>query len=183
MHRLSERGASQPIINLFAARERFVLETALKMNLAEDRIPFLPVIPPWIMSVNAQMGLIQFEGHAGYTLLDQKKIHTMAGTPNEPYFIFDVEDGKTYMDVSPLAADSLIRSVGRFPLTATEAIALCVHTDVLFDHFVDAAGSRYESKNKNVTVILEGAVANLSQAFFQDSDPNWGTASCRLRLK
>ena len=181
--RLNERGTPQGIINALSLKRRLVINVAYGLNLLPERIPFLPVIPQGKMSIGSQMQLIRYEQALGYSLLDEKLIHNIAGVPSEPYYIFDIEDGRTFTDISPYAASALIKASRREWLVATEAIALCSHTDVLLRHFVDAMGSRYDHIRKNVHIILEGKTPRINYGFIYDSSPDWGTASCRFRMK
>jgi len=181
--RLNERGAPQHLINALSSRRAQVLVTATGFPAREDRVPFLPIIPRALMSIQSQMPLIRFEQACGYTLLDTKKIHDELGTPSEPYFIFDIEDGRLFTVTSTLAAEARIKAAGRSCLTDCEVISLCAHTDVLFHHFVDAAASRYEDKTKNVTLLLEGQTAKLSSSYISDKSSDWGTPSCGFRMK
>lgn len=180
---LNERGTPQGTINALSSKRRQVILAASGAKLLPERIPFLPIIPQSKMSINSQMQLIRYEQALGYSLLDEKLIHNINGVPNEPYYIFDIEDGAIFTDMSPYAAAALIRASRREWLTATEAIALCAHTDVLLHHFVDAAGSRYDNIRKNVNIFLEGKTPRMNYGFISDSNPDWGTASCRFRMK
>lgn len=180
---LNERGTPQGIINVLSSKRRQVIDAASGLNLLPERVPFLPIIPRGKMPASSQMQLIRYEQALGYSLLDEKLIHTIGGLPKEPYYIFDIEDGRIFMDISPYAAAVLIKASRREWLAAEEAIALCSQTEVLLHHFVDAIGSRYDNIRKNVHIVLEGKVPRLNCGFITDSNPDWGTASCRFRMK
>lgn len=180
---LNERGTPQGVINALSEKRGRIILRASGLKLLPERIPFLPVIPQSKMSINSQMQLIRYEQALGYSLLDEKMIHNIGGLPNEPYYIFDIEDGRIFMDMSPHAASALIKASRREWLVAAEAIALCAHTDVLLHHFVDAIGSRYDNLRKNVHIVLEGKTPRMKCGFISDSNPDWGTASCRFRMK
>ena len=102
-------------------------------------------------------------------------------TPKGPYFIYDVEDGKDMLGKSPEKAEKLITEQKRSCLTADEGIAVCVHTNVLSEHYVDCTGSRYSHADRVPLVCLLDGRPRLLWFYARYSIDEWGSASCRSR--
>lgn len=178
---LKDRGCPKQIVELVQNQKGSVLENANEMEIPEGHIPFVPVIPRIYMGVYGLMPMVRNNEKQGYTCLDPNEITDKVETPKKPYFIYDVEDGKKMLGKSPEKAEKLIKEQKRFCLTADEGIAVCVHTNVLSDHYVDCTASRYEDTDKVPNVYLDCDRPGLSWRSFGNSDGRWGSASCRSR--
>jgi len=89
--------------------------------------------------------------------------------------------GKAMLGKSPEKAEKLIKKQNRSCLTVDEGIALCVHTNVLSEHYVDCTGSRYWHADRVPSVYLSVGRPRLNWNYFGYSNDWWGSASCRSR--
>ncbi len=143
METLKSRGCPQAILEAFQNQRDAVLSKAAEMEIYEGHIPFVPVIPRIYMGVYGLMPMVRNGEKVGYTYLDPNEITDQVETPKNPYFIYDVEDGKDMLGKSPEKSEKIITEQKRSCLTADEGIAVCTHTNVLSEHYVDCAGSHY----------------------------------------
>ena len=141
---LDERKSSEQIIKMVQDQKGTVVEKASKMTIGEENIPFLPVIKPLYLGYHGLMSMVQNDGKQGYCYLNPTLITDEFETPDELYYIYDVEDGQALLSKSPKKAIEIIKKQSRLDLTAAEDISLCIFTDVLSGHNVWATGSRYD---------------------------------------
>lgn len=161
---LEKRGAPEPIINAFREQKDFVLAKANKINFKPGNLPFLPIVPACLMRCdcckNCKNGL--------------EKIIDIIETPSEPYYIYDIENGKDTLNLSPDAAIKINDYSNRSTLTWTEIKMLYILTDVLQRHYVWAAGSRVGDNN------IPAATDEGKMLFWPKEEKNkiYGTPSC-----
>lgn len=145
---LKSRNTPRQIVAMLENQRGAVVARALDMYFKNGHIPFLPVIPKDILSINAQMRMVKNSQRTGRKInhYDHPVVVTdMFETPERPYYIFDIEDGTATLNKSPLDAQNLINKQGRRGLTEVEVIGLAIHTDVLTRqtrHYLWAVGSR-----------------------------------------
>lgn len=180
--KLEELGCPKAILEAFENRKDEVIAVALEMAIGEGNIPFLPIIPKSYMGIYALMQMVRHEDMIGFTNLDPSDMSDVVETPKKPYFIFDVEDGRVMLDKSPKDAAEIIGKKGRFVLIDSEVIAIAVHTEVLLHHYVEAAGTRYDSDNYNPNLCLTNYGADLNYGGFSRSADRFGAASCGKRI-
>jgi hypothetical protein len=178
---LKSRGCPQAILEAFGNQRDAVLSKAAEMKIPEGHIPFVPVIPRTYMGVYGLMLMVRNGDKVGCTRLDPNKITDNVETPKRPYFIYDVEDGKECLGESPEEAEALIKEHNRSCLTVEEGIALCVHSKVLSENYVDCTGSRAGRAGEVPDVYLDGDRPWLSSCGVDRSGGRWGSASCRSR--
>lgn len=178
---LKDRGTPEQIVEILQNQKGAVLKKASEMAIGDGNIPFLPVIPRSFRSPYDLMAMVKNGGKAGYTYLNPTQISDVVDAPQEPYYIYDVEDGSS-RGKSPENAEKTFKSQKRSPLTAAEVMALTVHTDVLSRHYVWATGSRYEFADEVPSVCLgDGGRPKLSWDYSGPSNSLWGSASCGSR--
>jgi len=179
MEILKSRGCPQRILEVFQDQHDTVLSKAAKMEIPKDHIPFVPVIPRTYMGIYGLIHMVRNEDKVGYTSLDPNEITDKVETPKIPYFIYDVEDGM--LGKSPKKAEQLIAEQKRSCLTIDESIALCVHTNVLSEHYVDCTGSRYGRADLVPSIYLNDDRPEIGWDHLDFPDDWWGSASCRNR--
>ena len=107
-------------------------------------------------------------------------------TPESLYWIYDVEIGKATIGKSVSDAKEIIASQKRSPLIAIEVVSLCTLTNILGQHFVWAAGSRYGDfgydDHKGIPHVWINRLYEdeLRLDWSLDNYPlsHWGTPSC-----
>ncbi|MBI1999342.1 MAG: hypothetical protein HYS74_01660 [Parcubacteria group bacterium] len=151
------------------------------MAIGDGNIPFLPVIPRSPRSPYDLMAMVRNGSKVGYAYLNPTQISDVVDAPQEPYYIYDVEDGNITRGKSPEDALKIFKQQKRSPLTAAEVMALATHTDVLSRHYVWATGSRYEFAARVPNVYLGGGRPKLGWDWVGDSLGHWGSASCGSR--
>jgi len=181
METLKSLGCPQAIMKAFNNQRDTVLSKAAEMEIPEGHIPFVPVIPRTYMGVYGLIPMVRNGDKVGYTYLNPNEITDNVETPKEPYFIYDAEDGKAMLGKSPEKAEKLIKKQNRSCLTADEGIAVCVHTKVLSEHYVDCPGSRCRLAGLVPFVCLGDGEPRLDWDGFGNSFDGWGSASCRSR--
>jgi hypothetical protein len=180
MQTLENHGCPPIILRAFRDQKSSVIGKAIKMDIPESNIPFLPIIPKSYASSDFQMLMIKNGNQAGFTYLEPDQITDVVQTPNTPYFIFNVEDGREMCGKSPQDAEKLFEKQGRRGLTDTEVVALgVIYTDVLCNHFVDAIGSRYCS-NFALSLWLDDGEPCLGWVYLCDALSERGVASCDM---
>lgn len=175
---LKDRGCPSVIIDMLREQRDQVLQKASEITIAKKHIPFLPVIPRIYLSIYSQMQMVRNGDKVGYTYLKPSEITDVVKTPQDPYYIFDVEDGEAMLGKAPKDAEKAIKQQNWRGLTEVEVIALGIHTNVLSRHYVDAVGSRYGS-DRVPLLWLHGGKPELGWYGLGHADDEWGAASCR----
>ena len=117
----------------------------------------------------------------GYAYLKPTAITDMVEIPDEPYYIFDVEDGESTKGMSPEKAEKTFKSQRRSALTAAEVMALATHTDVLSRHNLWASGSRCNAAVLVPSVWLNGDRPGFSWSCTDSSFSECGSPSLGSR--
>ena len=183
METLKSRGCPQAIIEAFQNQRDAVLSKAVEMEIPEGHIPFVPVIPRSYMGIYGLMPMVRNEDKVGYTYLDPNEITNNEECPKGPYYIYDVEPGKATLGKSPEDAEKIIKKQNRLCHVPEEDIAVCVHADVLSDHYLWSAGSRCRRADGVPYVFLDDDRPKLNWGFAGHSLDRWGSASCSCRSR
>ena len=187
---LRGRGTPEQIVEILESQKGVVLARASEMAIGDGpfdgtqgkHIPFLPVIPRSFRSLYDLIATARKGNQAGYNHLKPTEIRDVVGAPQEPYYIYDVEDGKATLGESPQDAENILKKQSRSPLTAAEVAALVTHTYVLSRHCVWATGSRDESADGVPGVSMRcGVRPVLDWGSVNSSFLRWGSASCGSR--
>lgn len=177
---LRDRDTPAAIVELLANQRDSVISKASEETREDGHIPFLPVIPRTYRSPYDLMAMVRNGSKVGYTYLNPTEITDEVKTPNEPYYIYDVEDGEATRGKSPESVQMFFESQGRYGLTAAEVMALTTHTDVLWGHYVFATGSRCDSVDRMPLMWLDDGEPRLHWSHV-DSHSLWGSPSCGSR--
>jgi len=106
---LKDRGVPAPIVEILQNQRDQVIAKTSEMTFENRRVPFLPVIPRTYLSIYSQMPMVKSGGKAGYTYLKPTAITDVVTTPEDPYYIYDIEDGETMRGKAPQdAADKRV---------------------------------------------------------------------------
>jgi len=151
---LRMRGCPSSIVKIIEEQKASVIDMAFSMDIPDSHIPFLPVIPCNCVDLDDLVSMIRNNEKTGCFTASQC-IERTTGIPNNPYFIFNVENGKDMLGKSIKEARTLIKEQGRFCLALEEVIALGIHTRVLLTHEVSAAGSPRGSSGNIVYLIID----------------------------
>jgi len=178
---LRNRGCPDQVLAMLIRQKPQVLVKVSAMTFKKNRIPFLPIIPFSLLNLSIQTSMVRNDNWLGFTNLDANEIKDIVSTPHQPYYIFDVEDGKDMLGRSVLKATELIKSQDRSPLTAAEVISLGIQTDALSKRYVDAGGSRSESDDGAPHLALFVSQPKLNWNFVDYSSDRCGSASCGSR--
>lgn len=181
---LKDRGVPKHIIETLQSQKNAVVQKASGMTIGEGNIPFLPVIKPAYLGYYGLMAMVRNGSKEGCTFLNPAAITDQFETPDDIYYIYDVEDGNTTRGKNPQDAENISKRQSRSPLTAAEVINLCILTDVLFKHSVWATGSIYKSADMvpYVCLTIVGAWPLLNSGYVARSYDHWGSsASCLSR--
>ena len=152
-----------------------------EIKISKSHIPFVAVIPLLGFDVETLMKMVIYDHNEGHSLLIQSELSNVVGVPSKPYFIFDVKDGETMLNKSPERAETLIKEQRRSCLTVGEGIALCIHANVLYKHFLNCTGSRFENGYYVPIVHLLNDKPMLVCGPFDNWHDRYGSPSCLFR--
>ena len=178
---LKARGVPEQIVEALQSQKNTVVQKASSMTIGEGNIPFLPVIKPAYLGYYGLMAMVRNGSKEGYTYLKPAAVTDQFETPDDLYYIYDVEDGNATRGKSPQDAEKILKQQKRSPLTAAEVVNLYILTDVLSKRYVWATGSRYESAGRVPIVFLDGGEPLLGWDWASYSSAEWGSASCGSR--
>ena len=179
---LKDRECPEQIVEMLQNQRSSVLQKASEISFAEGNIPFLPVIKPAYLGYYGLMSMVRNGDKQGYCYLNPTAITDEIQTPDELYYIYDVEDGEATRGKRPEKAIDIFKKQSRLALTAAEAVNLCIITDVLSRHYVWAPGSRYGRSDRVPDVYLvSGGRPKLNWDYLDGSGDRWGSASCGSR--
>jgi hypothetical protein len=181
METLKSRNCPLAILEAFQNKKSEVLSKAAEMEIPEGNIPFIPVIPRSYLGIYGLMPMVRNGEKVGYTYLDPNEMTDNEEVPKNPYYIYDVEPGKVTLGKSPEDAEKIIKKQNRLRHITDEDIAVCVHTNVLSDHYLWSTGSRYEHSGRVPLVYLCDDGPELRWGLADRSFGRWGSASCRSR--
>ena len=182
--RLNERGCPIEITDALRAKKEEVISRALALSFSGGHVPLLPVITNKALTHDELMLLVRHLGWWGNSDLDQYSIYNHDGgkIPESLYYIFDVEDGRGTVGVSPHEAVLRIgtEKPSRLPLTMDETFALATHTDVLSSHFLWAARSYFSQPWLIPRIYFldeNGYAPHVSYSHFENAHKGFGTPS------
>lgn len=153
-------------------------------------IPFVPVIPASVWSLDALVAMVQRNGLTGLNRLDPATISNTVVVPSGPYYMFDIEDGVSTCGISPEDGekDFALQFQERSFLTADEIIALATHTNVLSRHFLWAVNSRHRRDREELEELLVPNIdlshrgrPYLGAGYADAAASEFGIPSCRTR--
>lgn len=183
MKRLLERNCPKNVVEALAKKKEEVISEAIEVEIAEDHIIFVPVVPRTEVGLGELMRMVREGSVMGKSTLIHSDIKgDMVAVPQEPYFMLDIEDGRSMLNKSPEEAETLIDNQDRSGFTAEEGIALCIHTKVLSDHFVNCVGSRCGIPGSVPSIYCKSKLPVLDWSSSEFVNVKWGSASCSIRV-
>lgn len=177
---LADRGCPDVLHEDLVSLRDIVVSKALGLTNREGNLPFVLVVPPPFLSYHTLASMLRNGSNTGYTRLNVRLITDMIEVPQEPYVIYDVEDGRALRSESPENATKFITQQHRSGLTAAEVLNLGIQTDVLRHHFVDAMSSLYGSEVVP-GLWLHSERPGLHWRRRDVALSKWGAASCGSR--
>jgi len=179
---LKDRGCPEQIVELLTRQKSAVLSKASEMTFEDGHIPFIPVIPRSYRSLYDLIAMVINKNKQGHCYLSPTVITDLIKTPDDPYYIYNIENGEDLLGKSPENAEKILKEQSRSPLTVAEVMALATHTDVLKEHNVWILGSRYKVLGGVPYVFLDNDdQPRLTWGYIDESNSRSGTASCGLR--
>jgi len=176
---LRRQNCPKAVIKTLESKRPQVIARAVGMTFfGSKRVFFSPVIPASQLSVPEQMLMVKNGDIPGCTFLSPKDITNEVEIPQEPYFIFSVDDGsKTLGWTSQQAERAFAKQPRRRGLNCVEAIGFCRVSGVLSRFNIDAISSRFR-KTKIPFLWIIGREPRLGADKVDASDPRWGIPSC-----
>ncbi|MCG2687076.1 DUF5701 family protein [Candidatus Parcubacteria bacterium] len=172
---------SEAILGVFQDKKSEVINRAGEMDIPEGNIPFLLVITRAYLGITGLIAMVRNRDNVGYTYINPNKITDNVEPQESLYVIYDVEPGKATLGKSPREAEAIIKKQNRLPHIPDEDIAVCIHTDVLSDHYLWSTGSRYKDADNVPYIYLYDGKPKLHWSYIDNSADKWGSASCRSR--
>ena len=140
---LKERNAPNEIVREFQSQKEQVIGKASSMVIGKGNIPFVPIIKPICLGYYGLMSMVKIGLKSGHASINPFLIEDRVETPDGFYYIYDVEDGKSARKKTAEGENEFLKFLSRSPLVAAEVINLCIITDVLSRHYMDAIGSQF----------------------------------------
>jgi|GEM_PF-1503065 hypothetical protein len=181
----------QSIIAVFRAMKPKVIAKAMEIGTTDGNIPFVPVISRTEVDLKGLMEMVRYRDQKGYSFFNRSNVIDVVDVPKGHHFMFDVENGRRMLGKTPKEAEHLINGQDRSPMILDEGIALCVHSNVLLEHFVDCTGSRGKHVENDVPFVYlsDGCPGRhcdgrpvLHWSCLVCARDGQGSASCRSRL-
>ena len=174
---LRDRGYPTDIIAVLESQKKEVVAMAQKMTFEAGRIPFIPVIPHFCLSIQKQMATVLNGKKIGDSSLNINAITHLDGkTSYEPYYIFNVGDGKEFLGKTGEESEKIIIESGRRGLTEVEIIALSIHAGLFH---IWAVNSRYVDPRVAPIILLDpNDTPYLYHGILSNYWSNRGTPSC-----
>lgn len=116
------------IVRALSGKKDSVISKVSTLDIAEDNLPFLPVIPIQYIGLYGLMSITKGLGLRGHTDLNPNSIKDVVeiDIPRQPYYMIDVGDRKHTFGKSSAEATNIIKGNHRSPLTIQEVIAFCI---------------------------------------------------------
>jgi hypothetical protein len=182
METLQKRNCPEAIVQkLLEKKDKMLTMSAEMEGVQEHNIPFVPVIPRSYLGIYGLMSMINDDKKHHPHLIEPKDLTDSVNTPDEPYFIFNVSEGKDTTSKSPEEGEKMVKDQNRSCLTIDEGIALCVHSNVLSRYYVFCSGSRYVLSGKVPIVCLDRELPKVYWCGLGEPNSGSGTASCSER--
>lgn len=162
---LEEAEFPKQAVRILRGQKNRVLERYAKMRLGEGNLPFLAVLPrPYLPMLeimpryfadkigkvlNVSQPLREemlAKGEAELVIINPKYVSDMEAVPDDPYFIYDVEDGGSNAGKLLQESEKEILRRGRRCLTVAEVWSLHIQTGVLARLRLLALGSRFNTE-------------------------------------
>ncbi len=153
----SPYGCYKHVVSSLFEKKKETIDMAMDMEMFNGHIPFVAVVPKNRMNIYALMELLyNSHGKRGFLGFSQDKLIHSVPVPEDPYFMFNVEDGTSTLGKTSEEAKSFFDSQARSCLTVEEVIALCYfQSDVLLKHFLDCIGSYFSSDDRIPVLCLK----------------------------
>ncbi len=131
---LDSRGCPNPILNIFIEKRFEVFKKIANMDIPQEHIMFMPVIPRAYMGVYGLMNMVKGigSGQTGYTYLNPFGLKDNVEVPELPYFIYNVNVKETVAN----RIKKLAKGKNCFELTFDEGVAVCVHSNALLERSI-----------------------------------------------
>lgn len=166
-------------------RSAVVTTTCHMKFVGEGKVPFLPVIPHFERSYPDCAVWVNHRGNRGVMDVHPALISNAVIIPPRFYYVLDVENGSYTRGKSAGTAGAEMQHSGRSLLTLSEAISLCVFTDVLHNHNLWVGNSFYNGDpNRIMEIALRGVsdIPYISCDWVSRPDTQYGSPSCAVRL-
>ena len=173
---LGKRSCPLGIIQAFKEARKKVLAHAGSITMAEDRIPFLPVITQCYLGYHGLTGLLRHNNQDGVVECEVERIKDLEETPRGLYYIFDVEGGENLKGYAPEIAHTLIVQNKRLSAVTAEILSLALHTGALTANSLYAVGSRYAS-DRTPMIWLNVVMSEADRSWMSLANPAEESAS------
>jgi len=191
LERLRTVGCPEFILRKLIMKKGEVVSNACALNMVDDSVSLIPVIPSCYLTIYSQLEMINFSGVKGDTALESTCIINALKNNisrdegkifDDLYFMLDIDYGVNTENLTCAEACEKIRGKDRSPLTVQEIIAILLQqTDPPFCNLL-AGGSRYEQGDSIPFYTTEADKPLLKTCFYNTLHPNSITPSCRARV-
>ncbi len=160
------------INNYISPLEQLLVERYAAIELIENRLPILIVVPHNIVNLSYQLKSVREslnDTQLEY-IIKPEWFRNAQGvlTPDQPYLLVDVETGYAMINTAPKKCVAAFNKEARFPLTIDEGLALIAHfPEVLESHWIDLPGSELIHRCAGQDAQQRGMLGALPPGFGQ----------------
>lgn len=182
LQRLKDRRCPKKILRTLRKMRVAVLKSAYQMPCSVEHIPFIPVIPITSNSPQDLIEMVQIGNEIGKTKISLADIIERGNIERSPYFILDVDDGRTLKgrEYSEIAA--IFKQKKRQGLNASELIALGTHSSIPAEYNAWALQALYRFSDSFVVLWKKDNNPRLGWRHRDFSFENFGWPSYGSRV-
>ncbi len=185
---LERRGVGITVLSKLQEQRSAVIDEAIRIigglpdETDDGNFPFIPIIP---LTYFGYYGLVTLAMHDAeeYIQFDVSEISDVVKTPEEPYYVLNVEDGTMTRGLTVEKGTKFVIDRERFPLTTVEALSLSLVTDVLTRHDIAATCSRRKKDFTKTAMVPLISQDHLDWILGFIGKPDCGTPSCQRRRR
>lgn len=171
-----------------------IIELDAAQNAREGNIPVVIVFKMQVASYDGLLSQLHHKGREGYIEMTPKNpedflnIDSLAVPEADIYVLWDVDTGRSMLNISPSDSVDMIESKGRTPLTMSEGIQ-CVLAipEVLANkqrfNAIQMPGSRIEGDQRVPSIWISKGAPRLGWCWFGNVHTWLATASCKSRVQ
>lgn len=171
-----------------------IIELDAAQDAREGNIPVVIVFKMQVAPYNKLLSQLHHKGREGYIEMTPKNpeefldVHSHAVPEADIYVLWDVDTGKSMLNISPSDSVDMIEGKGRTPLTMYEGVQ-CVLAipEILTDkqrfNAIQMPGSRIDGDQRVPSIWISKGAPRLGWCWFGNIHTWLATASCKSRVQ
>lgn len=171
-----------------------ISELDAAQGVREGNIPVVIVFRTQVASYNNLLCQLHYKGRKGYIEMTPKNpenfldIDSLAIPESDIYALWDVDTGRSMLNISPSNSIDILESRGRTPLTMYEGVQCVLTTpEILTDkqrfNAIQMPGSRIDGDQRVPSIWISKGAPRLGWCWFGNIHTWLATASCKSRVQ